>query len=127
MDHIDQHLTSSALNSMYHPAIKAALAIGKKLLNKYYTLTDHSEMYRIALSKFSRAFLHHIIHFISLSIVLHPSHKLTYLQNAGWSEEWIATAKEIVKTEFERAYAQIDGKDGGEDVVPSVSLTLFSL
>lgn len=127
MDHIDQHLTSSALNSLYHPAIKAALAIGKKLLNKYYTLTDHSEMYRIALSKFSRAFLHHITHFTSLSIVLHPSHKLTYLQNAGWSEEWIATAKEIVKTEFERAYAQIDGEDGGEDVVPSVSLTLFSL
>ena len=52
MDHIDRHLTSSALNSAYHPAIKAALAIGKKLLNKYYTLTDHSEMYRIALSKF---------------------------------------------------------------------------
>src|SRR5258705_13485610 len=95
MDHIDRHLTSSALNSMYHPAIKAALAIRKKLLNKYYTLTDHSEMYRIALSKVSRAFLHHIIHFTLLSIVLHPSHKLTYLENAGWSEEWIATAKEI--------------------------------
>ena len=52
MDHIDRHLTTSALNSSYHPAIKAALAMGKKLLNKYYTLTDHSEMYRIALSEF---------------------------------------------------------------------------
>lgn len=101
MDHIDQHLTSSALNSLYHPVIKAALAIGKKLLNKYYTLTDHSEMYCIALSKFSHAFLHHITHFTSLSIVLHLSHKLTYLQNAGCSEEWIAMAKEIVKAEFE--------------------------
>ena len=72
-------------------------------------------------------FSFHIIHFTSLSIVLHLSHKLTYLQNAGWSEEWIATAKEIVKTEFERAYAQIDGEDGGEDMVSSVSLTLFFL
>ena len=100
MDHIDQYLTSSALNPLYHPAIKAALTIGKKLLNKYYTLTDHSEMYRIALSMFSCSFLHQI-HLTSLSLVLHPSHKLTYLENAGWSEEWIAMAKEIVRTEFE--------------------------
>ena len=49
-------------------------------------------------------------------LVLHPSHKLTYLQNAGWSEEWISTAKEIVKTESERAYAGIDSEEKGEDV-----------
>ena len=126
MDHIDRHLTTSALNSSYHPAIKAALAIGKKLLNKYYTLTDHSEMYRIALSEFFCAFFY-LIHLTSLfsGIVLHPSHKLTYLQNAGWSEEWIATAKEIVKTEFERAYVGINKEGNGEEEVSSVYLTLF--
>lgn len=57
-------------------------------------------------------------------IVLHPSHKLTYLQNAGWSEEWVATAKEIVKTEFERAYVGINEDDGGEEV-SSASLVCF--
>ena len=33
--------------------IVTALAIRKKLLNKYYTMTDQSEVYRIAMSKYS--------------------------------------------------------------------------
>ena len=36
-------------------------------------------------------------------------------------------AKEIVKTEFEWAYAGIDSEEDGEDVVCSVSLTHFFL
>jgi hypothetical protein len=50
MDYIDRHLTTAATNGNYEPSIKAALAIGKNLLNKYYGLTDHSEVYRIAMS-----------------------------------------------------------------------------
>jgi len=49
MDHIDKHLATAATNGTYKPAIQAALTIGKKLLNKYYASTDHSEMYRIAM------------------------------------------------------------------------------
>ena len=49
MDHIDKHLATAATNGTYKPAIQAALTIGKKLLNKYYVSTDHSEMYRIAM------------------------------------------------------------------------------
>jgi hypothetical protein len=50
MDHIDKHLATAATSGKYNPAIQAALTIGKKLLNKYYAATDHSEMYRIAMS-----------------------------------------------------------------------------
>ena len=49
MDHIDKHLATAALNKKYEPPIQAAVAIGKKLLNKYYDMTDHSELYRIAM------------------------------------------------------------------------------
>jgi hypothetical protein len=49
MDHIDEHLTTAAINRNYPLAIKAALAIGKKTLNRYYDKTDHSEVYRIAM------------------------------------------------------------------------------
>ena len=59
MDHIDQHLATAATSDEYGPAIKAALAIGKKTINRYYDQTDHSEVYRIAMS---------IFYFISLSI-----------------------------------------------------------
>ena len=52
MDHIDKHLATAALNPDYPMAIKAALVIGKKTLNRYYNQTDHSENFRIAMGIF---------------------------------------------------------------------------
>jgi len=52
MDHIDKFLATAAdsgNSSKLSPAIRAALAIGKTTLNKYYNLTDQSEVYRIAM------------------------------------------------------------------------------
>ena len=49
MDHIDEHLTTAAIDNKYSVAIKAALAIGKKTLNWYYDKTDHSKVFRIAM------------------------------------------------------------------------------
>lgn len=58
MDHIDSVLTSAIVtgSSKKHkllPSIKAALAVGKRTLNRYYDKTDHSEVFRIAMSEFS--------------------------------------------------------------------------
>ena len=44
-------LATAALEADYPTAIKAALAIGKKTLNRYYNKTDHSEIFRIAMGK----------------------------------------------------------------------------
>lgn len=52
MDHIDEHLATAATNRIYPLAIKAAIAIGKKTLNRYYNQTDQSEIYRIAMGIF---------------------------------------------------------------------------
>jgi hypothetical protein len=49
MDHIDQHLATAATKPGYSHALKAALAIGKKTLNRYYDKTDQSEVYRITM------------------------------------------------------------------------------
>src|SRR6266542_613903 len=51
MNHIDQHLATAACNNAYKPCIQAAVTMGKKLLNKYYSYTYHSELYCIAMSK----------------------------------------------------------------------------
>lgn len=51
MDHIDEHLATAATDNKYSLAIKAALAIGKKTLNRYYDKTDHSEVFRIAMGR----------------------------------------------------------------------------
>ena len=51
MDHIDQHLATAACDNTYKLCIQAAVAMGKKLLNKYYSYTDHSELYQIAMGE----------------------------------------------------------------------------
>ena len=45
--------------------------------------------------------------YLMLSLVLHPRHKLQYFKNAGWSDEWIVTAKALVREEFDRSYAPV--------------------
>lgn len=49
MDFIDEHLATAATDDQYSIAIKAALAIGKTTLNRYYDKTDQSEVFRIAM------------------------------------------------------------------------------
>ncbi|KAJ8582620.1 hypothetical protein M405DRAFT_690829, partial [Rhizopogon salebrosus TDB-379] len=85
MDVIDQCLTSYSRNLKYLPSICAAVGLAKKTLDRYYQLTDSSEVYRIAM-------------------VLHPHHKLSYFKTAGWEDEWIKTAEALVRDEFERSY-----------------------
>ena len=45
MEHIDAHLTTASQNLRLSPALHALLALGKAHLNKYYALTDHTEVY----------------------------------------------------------------------------------
>jgi hypothetical protein len=47
-------------------------------------------------------------------LVLHPRHKLAYFKMAGWEQEWIETAKELVRDVFERSYKQEDAQDQKE-------------
>jgi hypothetical protein len=107
MDHIDEHLATAALNADYPMAIKAALAIGKTTLNRYYNKTDHSEIFRIAMSMFFFQ-LHSHISNQTLLLVLHPQHKHEYFEAAGWEAAWVEEAKEIVRTEYERSYKYRD-------------------
>jgi hypothetical protein len=54
--------------------------------------------------------IHFYFHFW-IFVVLHPSHKLDYFKAAQWEAEWVLTAEEIVRTEFNRAYADIINED----------------
>ncbi|KAF8148657.1 hypothetical protein B0H34DRAFT_785604 [Crassisporium funariophilum] len=82
MDHIDAHLATAAQAMDLPVSIRAALAIGKKTLNRYYNKTDHLQVYIIAM-------------------VLHPRHKLQYFKTAQWEDNWIETARTIVRKEFD--------------------------
>ena len=101
MDHIDEYLASVCQNFKYSEAIRAAIALGKKTLNRYYDKTDHSEVYRIAMGKWPYlSFYFTLQFFLFYPTVLHPRHKLHYFKKAGWEEGWIETARDIVRAEF---------------------------
>ena len=49
MDRLDEHLATAMISPTYSTAIRAAIRIGKQTLNRYYSKTDHSELYRITM------------------------------------------------------------------------------
>ena len=106
MDIIDSMIaTTSDAPHKYCLAIRAALAVGSQLLNKYYNKTDYSEVYRISMgalrSRLSAASL------MAILLVLHPRHKLEYFKKAGWPESWIQMASDLVRDEFDMSYASV--------------------
>lgn len=53
MDQMHANLVAACKNENFLSLIHAALKIGLKLLNKYYSITDNSEVYWIAMGKLS--------------------------------------------------------------------------
>jgi hypothetical protein len=51
-------LASQNVDKQYDPAIRAALAVAKKTLNRYYMLTDASETYRITMGTYIHSFMY---------------------------------------------------------------------
>jgi hypothetical protein len=41
-------------------------------------------------------------------IVLHPQYKLEYFRTANWEQEWIDTAEDLLRTQFQNKYEEFD-------------------
>ena len=50
IDHLNKHLALIVTSPKYGRVIKAAIALRKKTLNRYYDSMDPSETYQIAIS-----------------------------------------------------------------------------
>jgi hypothetical protein len=84
MDRLTNSLNQQTGNA-YHPSITAAMKLARKKMDRYYSLTDTSNAYRIAM-------------------VLHPGMKLEYFRNQSWEEEWIEQAGTLVREEYHAKY-----------------------
>jgi hypothetical protein len=84
MDHLSNALDPRTRKS-YHPAIRRAMDLARKKLDRYYSLTDSSAVYWIAM-------------------VLHPGMKLEYFRQHEWKEEWIEQAENMVREEYISLY-----------------------
>jgi len=105
MDHIDEKLTSYSRNKKYAALIRAAVRLAKRTLNRYYELTDSSEVYRIAMGVY---FCLNLAYVLIVFQVLHPRHKLSYFKAARWEEDWIHTAEKLVRDTFDGSYLSAD-------------------
>ncbi|KAM6495181.1 hypothetical protein JOM56_009804 [Amanita muscaria] len=97
MDHLDEALATNTINANISDPIQAALLIGKKTLNHYYSKTDLSGVYRIAM-------------------ILHPRHKLAYFKQARWEDEWIKTAHELIRDTYYKSYFNCNNDSGNDNV-----------
>jgi len=105
MDRLTDTLNSST-KKPYHPAIAAAIKLARKKMNRYYSLTDDSNIYRIA-------------------IVLHPGLKLQYFRNQQWERDWIEEAERLVRQEYHAHYEK--EPSSMEPTQPTKSLSFGNL
>jgi len=73
----------------FHRSIVAALKLARNKMNRYYSLTDASVTYRIAM-------------------VLHPGMKLDYFRQAEWEADWVDEAESLVRNEYISHYENKD-------------------
>ena len=128
MDHIDEVLSLQSLDCRYDVSICTSLGLAKKTLNRYYSMTDMSEVYRIAMGMYLIDLSTSSAHCVYYPLVLHPWHKLSYFKTAKWESEWIQVAKAIVRSEYECSYkpceyndASRDDASGDDDLTPTVA------
>jgi len=103
-DGITRALDDYAGNVDYAPAVCMAAVRGRTMLNKYYGLTDDSVVYRIAMCMSHITISCSMLFSLVDYLVLHPRYKSTYFQKAGWPREWIRTAEDILRKEWETNY-----------------------
>jgi hypothetical protein len=53
MDHLDKVFATNSVDSRYQLAIRASLAVAKRTINRYYSLTDSTYVYRIVMGEWS--------------------------------------------------------------------------
>ncbi|THH18573.1 hypothetical protein EUX98_g8934, partial [Antrodiella citrinella] len=78
IDVLTERLQATINNITLTPSVRLAAKRGLKVLNKYYSVTDESVMYRIAM-------------------LLHPCYKTEYFKRQLWETAWIDTALDILR------------------------------
>ena len=61
MDTIDCVFTTASMDGEDFLPIKLGLELGRRIMNKYYNLTDESEIYRVSIGIFSFCFLYFLL------------------------------------------------------------------
>jgi len=106
---MDEKLTDASRNATYHRAVRIAAGQAKIAMNKYYSLTDAADAYRIVIRAWF--LLHFFIYFFVADAcwpaVLHPCLKQRYMQQLKWPTVWQDEAIRITREIWELNYASV--------------------
>ena len=105
---------------MCHPSILISMKLAQKKMNQYYSKTDLSSVYRIAMGDVMVLASWHRL--TISSAVLHPGLKLEYFWQHEWDKEWIDMAENLVREEYAVNYQNkevISGNSGTEELQAS--------
>ncbi|KAL1748219.1 hypothetical protein HDZ31DRAFT_30289 [Schizophyllum fasciatum] len=116
MDELDRQLSTMSINTALEPAIRAAAGLAKRTLNRYYSLTDQADSYRVSMGAWPCLCALSCAKFF---IVLHPRHKLEYFKRAGWASDWVAEAERITRHAYDSHYVDRDVVRNEEEVIPA--------
>jgi hypothetical protein len=97
MDRLTNHLNYKT-GKVHHRSLMSAMKLARKKMDRYYSLTDSSSVYRIAMGEAS---------VYRIAMVLHPGMKLDYFRNQKWEEEWIEQAENLVREEYIVRYEKV--------------------
>ena len=103
-DTITTALEDAIDNPTIPSAVRHAALRGYFMLNKYYSLTDDSVVYRIAMSTFSCTFRYIFLTNSFFFVVLHPRYKTTYFTCAKWPAEWTSAAEALIRKVWAEKY-----------------------
>lgn len=123
MDFIDSKLTSNSIDVNLKASIRAACALAKKTLNRYYSKTDDSHVYRIAMRMSISSSGPMFAHELAYSSVLNPEYKLEYCKTASWPTDWISTMRELARRTWLDKYASMEFDEVVVDAVPPATVS----
>ncbi|KAH9009544.1 hypothetical protein EDB84DRAFT_1280411, partial [Lactarius hengduanensis] len=78
IDRFTEKFEQMIMNEALHASLRHAAKTGLQVLNKYYSYTDHCDVYR-------------------LSILLHPRFKTYYFTHHKWPQGWIDEALDLLR------------------------------
>ena len=84
------------------------------ILNKYYSKTDESIMYRCTISMFCLCFMFRMVSNLNF-IVLHPKYKLTYFWSKKWPDELVNAARLVLREQWTTYYKPSDSEEPGSN------------
>ena len=68
MDELDRQLSTMSINNALEPAIRAATGLAKRTLNRYYSLTDQADAYRVSMgASLCPSLVHVVLTFLTSS------------------------------------------------------------